>query len=207
MRCPRRTRPTSRGCGRRGCRSCAAPGELPYMTLTIFRFTLIPSPMSAKFGVILPVAKQHRSSIRFFGLLLRRPSDYWTFEKYGVLRILTSTVTNVTICDQINAHNTSPLVNRGHFPLVFDHLSFLRHIWTARRLNFHHICGTTADTSANATAQCQLDLEMSDGHFYQLDASRKFFDFGNDDPDKVSNLTNIPPCNQMTVLYFSRNCL
>ena len=55
------------------------------------------------------------------------------------------------------------------------------------RLHFHHICGTDVDTSANATAQCGLALEMSDGHFYQLDASNKFFDFANDDPDKVSH--------------------
>ena len=55
------------------------------------------------------------------------------------------------------------------------------------RLHFHHICGTDVDTSANATAQCGLALEMSDGHFYQLDASNKFFDFATDDPDKVSH--------------------
>ena len=55
------------------------------------------------------------------------------------------------------------------------------------RLNFHHICGTATDTSANASAQCKLGLEMADGHFYQTDASRKFFDFANDDPTKVNH--------------------
>ena len=55
------------------------------------------------------------------------------------------------------------------------------------RLNFHHICGTDVDTSANASARCNVVLEMADGHFYQFDASRKFFDFAIDDPDKVKS--------------------
>ena len=49
-----------------------------------------------------------------------------------------------------------------------------------------------AETQANFCSiefpQCKLGLEMADGHFYQHDASRKFFDFATDDPDKVSNL-------------------
>ena len=45
------------------------------------------------------------------------------------------------------------------------------------KINFHHACGTVADTSADPDSQCKLDLEVADGHFYQLNASRHFHSF------------------------------